>query len=82
MSSSAEPMYRIQRDPKPIDQNGDWVCVTFKRLGADADADELISRKLSRADFESAILGNMIEGRDLGGTNWFEHEVYRLPPCG
>jgi hypothetical protein len=75
-------MYRIQRDPAPIDPNGDWVCVTFKRLGAGADTEDTITRKLTRAEYESAILGNRIKGRDLGGTNWSENEVYRLPSCG
>ncbi|MDP9301942.1 MAG: hypothetical protein M3P43_13780 [Actinomycetota bacterium] len=82
MSEAAEPMYRIQDDHERIDSNGAWVRVTFKRLGTDADPEDILTRKLSGVDYRNAILGNMIKRRDLGGINWFGHEVDRLPPCG
>jgi hypothetical protein len=76
-------MYRIQPDPERIDD--DWVCVTFKRLGADPDT-VTEKRKLRRADYEKAILGTWIDARGLvlglGGTNWSENEVFGLLPCG
>ncbi|MDP9201118.1 MAG: hypothetical protein M3P26_04195 [Gemmatimonadota bacterium] len=82
MSEAAEPMYRIQRGREPIESDSDWLCVAFKRLGKDADPEDIITRRLSRPAYREAILGNMIKGRDLGGTNWFEHAVDRLPFCG
>jgi hypothetical protein len=74
--SGARADVPIEGIPEPLDPSSDWVCVTLRRVGAD----DIVMRKVSRADYDNAIVGNTIAGRDLGGINWLEHEVFRLDP--
>jgi hypothetical protein len=81
MSRDPEPIYRIQGYPEVIDNES--VCVTFRRLGADADPGDTITRKMSRANYDQAILGTPIPPRKsgLGGVHWSETDVLVFPAC-
>jgi hypothetical protein len=81
MDASPEPMYAIHGAATPIDPDGEWLCVTFQRLGSDSSTDDVVRVRLSREDYAAAIEGRPIEWRQVGGRNWSERDVRRNPPC-